>query len=241
MAIVATSREDNNTGNIVASYKGSYGVSAVDRTGSGTDTDPYKLSGNIDVPEEEGLGVSPLASELLGGRTGAAAAKLLGKGYDAAKLGIFNRGVDKLDDLAGAAATTKNRVDKFRKTGGEVIDGKAQYNTARDKLFQANPKVSGSNIDVPKPAVMGVITDVLGKLSPRAAKMVDTYWARLSSPISKDASARLLSDTTKKLQAEGYSDKAIDKFLNMRANKVSGTGGNIGAATGTLLGGTNND
>ncbi len=225
------------------------------RTGSGSKEDPYTLTGEVDVPQEEGLGVSPVASQILGGATGKYAGKfvddLLGK-LPEHLLGKSQKYAgNKLNDI-------RENVYKSTESSGEAIDmlrsGKAR---AAEKLFaksgnslrKASKMKSG--LDNPMPITVKALSKipVVGKyMGTKYNKYIGEAVTDMLSPISGKAAMTSRYNLGQKIMKDsGMSEVDAVNFVEAiwkereAILKASNVGSKLGTATGALLGTTVDD
>lgn len=222
-----------------------------DRTGSGTDDNPYKLTGpEYSIPDEEGLGVSPMAELVLGGATG----KLLGRGFDNAVDGLRamkgSRALAYGDDtveMANRALKTDSADDVFRFSQPRTWGGNSYGNTptiiatkpgaiaeeglslpaVKRVLDKRNSIVTGEDV-IPVLSTANKLTD--GKIPGVAAagRAVD----KIFGPVSKGLAHSDKTTYVTKAMDKGYS---MGDALKMYADNISKRS-ILGSSTGTVTG-----
>ncbi len=98
------------------------------RTGEGTSDSPYKLSGEVNVPEEKGLGYGVIEDTLAGGLAApivnkgvSAVARLFAGSNQAAKQGV--RGIEKIaDDVVAGRRYNKNPTPEIKYPPGNISE-----------------------------------------------------------------------------------------------------------------------
>ncbi len=237
MAIVAKSRDDNSS-NIVASYRDSYGgqpQESLGKTGSGTTEDPYKLSGEVNVPEEKGLGISPMGEMVAGGAVGGAIGKLLGYGVRGAKtLASANtvKGGEKLLAKTGKLSKAKDRAVIEKDSYAEQLLG-----TQLDKTVKAAS--SG-----PVPFSIGALTSI-PVIGPKIGKLVQQVGVapvdKLLSPIWSSSALRNSRRITDNLIKQGFTEKEATLLIQLGNRQAGKSYNKTGTAIGALLGSQKDD
>ncbi len=221
------------------------------KTGEGTTEDPYKLYGDITVPEEEGLGVSPVAMEILGGRTG----NLVGKYADDLLgalpkhlLGSSQKYADKVgDSISGLRDKARSTFTEGNKLLSEGKASKAEklFSKTRKTIDKADTYQSG--LDNPAPIVVKSLKKipVIGKyIGTKYDKYIGEAVTDMLSPISGKAAMtsrynlgqRIIKNTK---MSEVDAIRFVEAIWKEREAvlKASRVGQATGTATGALLGG----
>ncbi len=218
------------------------------KTGSGTTEDPYKLIGNKVVPEEEGLGVSPIGGDIIGGAIGG---KLVGTGIDAtaklfrkvrfggkhgdSPLNVISnveallpgssvagarKGVAGIDNILG-------NIDKHKYMG--IATGPASQNVTETVVRRAAKGTPTMNTGGDLLGTAYKLSEyALGRNSPYSQEL-----ARQAVEISKTNGSSI--DDAFALVLDAWRKKAGGKTLG---EEITSRGTGIGAATGALLGGS---
>ncbi len=170
---------------------------------------------------------------------------LLGSGKavgNAIKRQVGRKSQQAIDDQV----TRSNRVSDRIKSGKgtkETDELNAELN-AFQKGFERNTKT-------PKSPQLGIISETIGKLSPTAEKIIDKYYSKILSPVSRRAATENRFGFIKEMMENGYSNKqAVQAWDKLIVNAPS-TGSTLkdalfkspnkaGSAIGILLGQQNN-
>jgi hypothetical protein len=200
------------------------------RTGEGTQDSPYKLNGTVDVPEEEGLGVSPAASIIAGNIAGGAVGTLLGMGIRGAKsLASANvvRGGEQLLNKANKLKDGINRAVKTKDSHAEKLLG--------DELTTTMKAASNG----PVPPTINALSSIPG-VGPKISKLVQQVGVapvdKLLSPIWSPSALRNSRRITDNLIKQGFTEKEAILLIQL-GNKGAGKGlGKVGGSIGALLG-----
>ena len=190
-----------------------YGKSKLSKTGSGTKQDPYKLSGNVDVPEEPGLGYGVIEDAL----GGAVVGKTVGAAYDLFK-GIPLKAAK--EPMARAASKLDELMGLHNRPGMSDLDKGVYANKVKDiQSSVLGPKPTG-----PAMAIASKIP-VIGKpIAELGDKFITSQVDKLVSRIPKlggNAAARVVIRAQEKLMQQGMTrEQAMSKIQGMEFDRL---------------------
>ncbi len=113
----------------------------------------------------------------------------------------------------------------------------------REAAFYA--KQGQGPINVPKTIGVSLVTEILGKLSPTASKVVDKYWTKIIAPVSRRAAIKDRAALDSELIAAGMTPAQRSAIFDELDNYVGKTAvdslikspNKAGSAVGALMGG----
>jgi len=165
---------------------------------------------------------------------------LLGSGKivgNAVKRQVGRKSQQAIDDQVARSNRVSDRV-KSGKGTKDTDELNAELN-AFQKGFERNTKS-------PKSPQIGIISETIGKLSPTAEKIIDKYYSKILSPISKSAATENRFGFIKEMMENGYSNRqavaAWSKLTNPQSAGKTATDAlfkspsKTGSAVGALFG-----